>query len=148
MKEISCCIEINASQERVWEVLTDLRAFPRWNPLILAVNGELRKKERLEVRLRPALGPRITFQPVVLRIRPNRELRWQSCLLVSGLLAAEHTFAIDKIEANRVQFTQSETFTGVLAPLLSMLGLLRSARKGFDVMNRALKARAEGQPGG
>ncbi|MBI4339713.1 MAG: SRPBCC domain-containing protein [Chloroflexi bacterium] len=147
MKVVYSRIEINASPERVWEVLTDLPAFPRWNPLLRAVRGELKMRERLEVRLAPATGPRIIFQPTILNVEPNRELRWHSHLLLPGLLASEHTFAIRRLEADRVQFIQSEAFAGLLAPVLSITGLLRQIVRGFDQMNQALKARAE-QPKG
>jgi len=44
-----------------------------------------------------------------------------------------------------VRFVQREVFGGVLPRLVSRV-LVPEARRGFDAMNRALKARAEDAP--
>ena len=51
MKELHSEIEIAASPERVWDILADFAAYPRWNPFIRHISGELEVGERLEVRL-------------------------------------------------------------------------------------------------
>ena len=48
---------------------------------------------------------------------------------------------------DRVRFIQSETFTGVLVPLMTAMGVLKNAHIGFEEMNQALKERAEQVPG-
>jgi uncharacterized protein YndB with AHSA1/START domain len=53
MKELHSQIEINASAERVWRLLTDFASYPQWNPFIRRISGELTTGERLEVRLEP-----------------------------------------------------------------------------------------------
>jgi len=42
MKERRTAIEINASAETVWAILTDLRPFAAWNPFIPEAEGEIR----------------------------------------------------------------------------------------------------------
>jgi uncharacterized protein YndB with AHSA1/START domain len=34
MKELHTEIEIDASAERVWDILTDFASYPQWNPFI------------------------------------------------------------------------------------------------------------------
>jgi uncharacterized protein YndB with AHSA1/START domain len=41
MKELHSEIEIAASAERVWDILTDFAACPQWNPFIRRFSGEL-----------------------------------------------------------------------------------------------------------
>jgi hypothetical protein len=53
MKELHSEIEIDASAERVWDILTDFASYPQWNPFIRRIGGELEVGERLEVRLQP-----------------------------------------------------------------------------------------------
>ncbi|MGZ4891826.1 MAG: SRPBCC family protein, partial [Halobacteriota archaeon] len=51
MKRIRAEIEINASAERVWHILTDFAAFPQWNPFIRQISGELTVGGKLDVFL-------------------------------------------------------------------------------------------------
>ena len=46
MKELHSEVEIKASAERVWQVLTNFAAFPQWNPFIRMVSGETRVGQR------------------------------------------------------------------------------------------------------
>jgi hypothetical protein len=145
MKELHSQIEINASAERVWDILTDFASYPEWNPFIRRISGEVKVGERLEVRLEPPDGRGITLRPTVLSAEPNRELRWLGHLLVPGLLDAEHSLAIQSLEENRVRFIQSEMFKGLLVPLLAR-SLDNNTLRGFEEMNGALKERVEALP--
>ena len=143
MKEISSEIEINASPERVWQVLTDFSALPDWNPFIRTAEGNLRAGDRLKVYIKASKGMGMSFKPTILRAEPNRELRWIGRLLMPGLMDGEHSFIIEPLEGNHVRFVQSESFTGALVFLMSALGVFKNALIGFEEMNRALKQQAE-----
>ena len=145
MKELHSEIEIDASAERVWGILTDFASYPEWNPYIRKISGEPRVGEHLEVRFEPPGSRGITLKPKVLNAEPNRELRWLGHLLVAGLFDGKHTLAIQPLEEDRVRFIQGETFGGLLVPLFAR-GLDKGTRRGFEEMNRALKERAETPP--
>jgi len=144
MKELRTEIEIEASAEHVWQLLTDLASFPQWNPFIRQATGEARVGARLEVFIQPSGARGMTFKPKVLKAEPNRELRWRGRLIMPGLFDGEHVFNIDALGANRARFTQREVFTGVLVPLFAR-GLDTDTQRGFEEMNLALKERAERQ---
>jgi hypothetical protein len=84
MKEFRSEIEIRASAERVWQVLTDFASFPQWNPFMRRASGEVKAGARLEVRSQPSGANGMTFKPTVLKAEPNRELRWLGHLLIRG----------------------------------------------------------------
>ena len=142
MKELRSEIEIQASAERVWQLLTDFPMFPQWNPFIRKASGAIRVGERLEVNIQPSGASGMTFRPTVLKAEPNRELRWLGHLLISGLFDGEHSFTVEPLGESRVRFTQREVFTGLLVPLFAR-GLDTDTRRGFEEMNQALKAKAE-----
>ncbi len=146
MKELSSSIEIDASPERVWQVLTDFGLYPQWNPFIRRVRGKAIGRARLLVRVQPSGARGMTFRPVVTRADPGRELRWRGGLLIPGLLDREHIFVIEPLEEGRVRFSQRQVFSGLLAPLLAR-GLHRDTRRGFEEMAYAFKERAERKPG-
>jgi len=145
MKELHSRIEINASEERVWGILTDFASYPQWNPFIRSISGELKMGERLKVRLEPPDSRGITLRPTVLSAEPNRQLRWVGHLLVPGLFDGEHSLATEPLEENRVRFVQHEAFKGMLVRLLAR-SLDTNTLRGFEEMNEALKERAEAIP--
>jgi len=145
MKELHSEIEINASAERVWDILTDFASYPQWNPFIRSISGELEVGERLEVRLEPPDSRGISLRPTVLRAEPNRLMRWVGHLLVPGLFDGEHSLVTEPLEENRVRFVQHEAFKGVLVRLLAR-SLDKNTLRGFEQMNEALKERAEASP--
>ena len=67
MKQIRTEMEIQATPERVWQVLTDLASFPDWNPFIRAAQGDLREGARLKIRIPPPGGMAMTFKPTVIK---------------------------------------------------------------------------------
>jgi hypothetical protein len=142
MKELHSQIDIDASAEQVWDILTDFASYPQWNPFIRRISGELKAGERLEVRLEPPDSRGITLRPTVLSAEPNRQLRWLGHLFVPGLFDGEHSLAIHPLVENRVRFVQSEVFKGVLVPLLAR-SLDNNTLRGFEQMNGALKEQAE-----
>jgi uncharacterized protein YndB with AHSA1/START domain len=71
MKELHSQIDINASAERVWQLLTDFASYPQWNPFIRRISGEPATGERLKVRLEPPESRGITLRPKVLSAEPN-----------------------------------------------------------------------------
>ena len=142
MKELRSQIEIEASAERVWQVLTDFAAYPEWNPFIRRVDGRPEVEEQLVVRMRPSGTRGMTFRPTVMKVEANRQLRWLGHLLVPGLFDGEHIFEIEVLGRDRTRFIQREIFKGLLVPLLAR-SLDKSTQRGFEEMNRALRERAE-----
>jgi hypothetical protein len=142
MKELHTEIEIQASKERVRQLLTDFAAFSQWNPFIRRVEGETKVGTKLEAYIQPSGASGMTFKPTVLKAEPYQELRWLGCLLVPGLFDGEHIFTINVLGENRVRFTQQENFTGILVPLFAH-SLDTDTLRGFKEMNQALKRRAE-----
>ena len=142
MKELRSQIEIEASAERVWQVLTDFAAYPEWNPFIRRVDGRPEVEEQLVVRMRPSGTRGMTFRPTVMKVEANRQLRWLGHLLVPGIFDGEHIFEIEELERDRVRFVQREVFKGLLVPLLAR-SLDRDTQRGFEEMNRALRERIE-----
>lgn len=139
--EISHEIEIDAPPAAVWSVLADTEAYGEWNPLVRRLDGDLRKGARLEARIEPPGGRGMTFRPTVLAAEPGRELRWLGRLLVPRLFDGEHRFALEPLAGGRTRFVQSERFRGLLVrPLRTTL---ERTRLGFELMDEALKARAE-----
>lgn len=135
-------IEIDASAERVWSVLTDFASYPQWNPFVRSVVGVPQKGTGLRIVIQPTGGRAMRFSPTVLVADTGRELRWLGRLLMPGLFDGEHAFVIESLGEHQVRFHQNERFSGILVGLFRA-SLDRDTRRGFEEMNHALKARAE-----
>jgi hypothetical protein len=142
MKELRTEVEIQASAEQVWEILTNLHRFAQWNPFMRSASGTIKVGERLEIDIQPVGGRSMIIRPTVLTADPGRELRWLGRLILPGLFDGEHRFTIEPLGSDRVRFVQREVFTGLLVPLL-MRFIERGTRSGFEAMNQALKVKAE-----
>jgi hypothetical protein len=143
-KMIATEVEIVASKERVWEILTDFPSYPLWNPFIKSITGEPVAGTRLDVTLQPPEGRGITLHPKVLSATPGAELKWLGHVLgIPRIFDGEHQFLIQPAATGSVRFVQQEIFGGALVPLANKL--LGKTKQGFEGMNRALKQRAEGR---
>ena len=144
MKELRTAIEISASAEEIWKVLTDFETFPAWNPFIQSIAGQAITGNRLNVRIVPPGGQAMTFRPTVTQVKVNRELRWLGHLGLPGIFDGEHIFELEPLSEQRTKFVQRECFKGILLPLLWKT-LNSKTRKGFEQMNQRLKQRTEQQ---
>ena len=140
--ELNGEIEIKASPETVWNLLTNVSRFPEWNPFIRRLRGKLEAGQKLVVFIQPSGARGMKFNPVVLKVEPNRELRWLGRLVFPGLFDGEHIFQIEPLGNGGVRFRQREIFSGVLVPLLKS-SLEIDTRRGFNEMNQKLKELAE-----
>ncbi len=93
--------------------------------------------------IQPPGQPAMTFKPVLLTVKPARELRWRGGLVLPGVFDGEHSFLLVEIAPQKTGLTQSEKFSGLLAPLIMSGSRLQATRAGFVAMNEALKRRAE-----
>jgi hypothetical protein len=143
MREIITTIDIGASPERVWRVLTDFASYPKWNPFLRGVHGSLEQGARLRVRMRMRRRGRARIiSPTVSKVIPAAELRWRGKLFIKGLFDGEHMFIIVAQGLEGTRFIQRKRFSGLLVPLL-MPFIVRKTYRSFEAMNRALKKVAE-----
>ena len=64
MHEVVTEIEIEATPERVWDILLDFPSHPEWNPFIRSIQGVAKVGDRLTVSIQPRGAKAMTFRPV------------------------------------------------------------------------------------
>ena len=132
-------VDINASPEQVWIVLTDFPAYPIWNPFIYPVRGTPRPDGLLEITLHPETGP-VTYRATVVTARPNRELSWTGQILSAGVYAVTFIFTIEAVPGGGARLEARQQGKGV-APV--SWGVGGDIPRGLDQMAKALRNRAE-----
>ena len=147
--DLKTFVDIDASPERVWQVLTDLPAYPEWNPLIIRAEGPLVVGARLLV-ITPPVSALVqpTLRPTVLEVVPFRRVRlWSRLdrLAIPGLFDVDFTMTITDHDCG-VRLWHQDRFGGLLTPLM-----IRSLNRyrlpaAYNAMQEALKHRVEGTP--
>lgn len=140
-KDIRTEIEINASAEKVWQILSDFENFPKWNPFVIKVLGKPQKGEILNIEVQLPESRLLKFTPLVLKAEPNKELRWVGTM-PAGAFRGEHFYQIESLSENKVRFIHGEHFSGWLVRLIWLM-VGKATEKGYLLMNEALKKEAE-----
>ena len=137
-KDIKVEVEIKASADTVWRILTNFPAYDIWNPYIYPASGDAVAGHTLDLTLRGSAV--IHFAPKVLVAKPNEELSWAGRVPL-GAVERVLTFDIVTLEPHHVRLVAVERFNGLLLPLAS--GATSDATAGLKAMTRALRNRAE-----
>lgn len=135
-------ITIDATPDRVWGILTDLERYEEWNPFVIASEGEVAVGRRLINRLQPPGGKAQTFKPTVTVAERPKSFEWLGRLGLPRVFDGRHRFDLEPTPDGGTRFVHAEHFNGVLVPFLRSM-LDTKTRQGFELMNEALKARAE-----
>ena len=141
MKENRNEIEIQATVENVWDVLTDLKAYAEWNPLLYRAEGKVAVGEKVELSAKTASND-MNFSCTVTKVEENREFSWTFHIGVPFLFRGEHIFRVEPIDEQSVRFIDLEIFNGLLVPLQAK-DLETNAKDGMIAMGKALKEKVE-----
>ena len=109
-RETSVRIDIQANPAIVWSLLTNAADYPRWNSTVTALNGEIKKRETIE--LKSILDEKRTFKLKVKEFEPERRLVW-------GDNMGNRVYTVDKVENGNARFTMTEKIGGPLFPLFA-----------------------------
>lgn len=139
MKELRTEIEIAASPQKVWKILTEFGKYEQWNPFIRKATGHAKEGEKIEIHVETPGGKHRKYEPTITKVEENRELRW---LGKSFVLNGEHIFAIEQLDQGRVRLVQREVFDGLLTVFFGK-STDDDIKAGLEEMNRALKSWAE-----
>lgn len=135
---MNCIVEVDiqASAEIVWNILSDAKGFPRWNSTITAIEGEIREGERLKLHVP---GTSRTFTPKVSGVVPARRMVWSDG--VAGIFRGVRTFVLRPAGSASTEFTMEERFSGLMFALTKRL--LPDFRPIFEAYASDLKREAE-----
>ena len=112
---MGCRVDANvrAPAERIWAVLTDANAFPRWNSTVSSIEGEIREGAKLRVHVP---GTDRVMTPTISGVVPNERMTWTDGF--TPVLKGVRTFVLRPRGDGSTDFTMAERFTGLLLPLV------------------------------
>ena len=134
-------MDIRAPAEDVWGILADVEKYGEWNPFTTRVESALEVASPVDLL-------------VDMRFFKTRQRQWIQAVEPPGLLAwgmaggarllllSRREQRLETRGDRRCRYHTTDTFSGLLAPLVVLL-FGRIVRRGFNDAARALKARAE-----
>lgn len=135
---LTCGVEVNirATAEKIWKLLTDAENFPRWNSTVTAIEGQIREGERLRLHVP---GTTRTFTPSVSGVVPNRGMIWTGGF--APVFKGVRRFELRPRSDDSTDFTMEENFAGLMLPLIKRS--LPDFRPVFERYARDLRDAAE-----
>lgn len=130
-------IEIDAPAERVWSLITDADALPRWNSTITAVEGRIAEGERIALEV--VIAPERTFKLKVSDVKPAAQMVWSDGFF--PMFRGVRTYRLTEVAPGRTRFEMAEVFSGLMLPLIA--GSLPDFTADFEAWAADLKAAAE-----
>lgn len=106
---------INASQERVWALLTDAGGYPEWNTSVVSLEGTIAAGRT--IKLVSIADPSRTFKLKVAELREPSRMVWSGGMPL-GLFRGVRTYSLRAAGAG-TEFAMEEVFSGPLAPLIT-----------------------------
>ncbi|MEM9051331.1 MAG: SRPBCC domain-containing protein [Bacteroidota bacterium] len=129
-------ITIDATPEKVWQVLTDMEKYPEWNPTMQLVSGEV--KEGNKVRYQFTQDPENVSEmdAVVVEVSPNEVLNQKGGMPM--ILTFDHRYIIEE-SGNQTKMTIHEDYAGIGVNFWNP----KAVEEAYGRLNEALKARVE-----
>jgi hypothetical protein len=137
--EYRVSINVRATREKIWDLLTNAADFPRWNSTVTSIRGSIAQGHKLELRV--PISER-TFSPKVTELVPAKRMVWSDGF--APMFKGERTFTLTSREDGTTDFEMVETFSGVMLPMIK--GSLPDFGPVFDQYARDLKTEAERRP--
>jgi hypothetical protein len=116
VKHFATTIAIEASADKVWALLTNAAGYPSWNSTVEKIDGQIGLGEKVTLHMKPSPGR--AFPLRVSAFRASEHMIWAGGMPF-GLFTGTRTFALTPSPGGGVVFSMQETFTGLLAPLIT-----------------------------
>lgn len=130
-------IGVRAPPSAVWEVLSDLEGWSRWNPLYPRASGKLAIGARLSLTLALPNAKPEDISPVLVDWVPDMQLVWR-LRLMGGLITTTRYMEIEPLDEGRAAvFSHGEVFDGPVSFFMPK-ALRKTIKSGFVAMSEAL----------
>ena len=138
MKSFNAAINIKASSDTIWRILTDAPNYPAWDPGVIRIEGRIAPGEKLTAWSK--LSPDRAFPVRVTEFEPGRRMVWSGGMPL-GLFKGVRTFTLLPKNDGSTDFALHEEFSGLLLPLIGRT--IPDLTRTFQEFAAGLKAHAE-----
>ncbi len=138
MKEYIIKININASKETVWNVITDFENYPKWNSVLkMDKNDNLILGDNFDVSIVQPNGKKSNFKATAIGKEEFQSFSASQTIIGKWFFQAIHFFIIEEVDEEHVTFIQKWELKGIIA-LLFRKQICKELEV-FKLMNKELK---------
>jgi hypothetical protein len=139
---IDATLEIDASAERVWQVITDFPRYGEWNPFLAACSSTLKPGDPIDLQVRLSDSEPRAQREWILSHTPGREFSYGMKPAPLGALRSRRSHTVTSLGPDRCRYDSHFELAGWLQPLVRGLFGAR-LEQGFAGMTAGIKSRAE-----
>ena len=134
--EYSIGINIKATADKVWAIMTNAADFPRWNSTVKSIEGRIASGET--IKLVAVISPTRTFNLNIIEFIPEKKMVWSDG---NAMFKGVRTYTVTPKPDGSTDFTMSEEYTGLMMPMIA--GSLPDFIPTFEQYTSDLKKEAE-----
>ncbi|MDX2075499.1 MAG: SRPBCC domain-containing protein [bacterium] len=138
MKYFTATINIKASKERIWAILTDAPNYPTWEPGVIKIEGTIASGQKVVAHNK--ISPNRAFPAKVTEFVIGEKMAWTGGMPL-GLFKGVRTFTLAPKADGTIDFTLREEFSGPMLPLIGKT--IPDMTQSFQDFVTGLKAYAE-----
>lgn len=142
MRELKTEIQISSTPDKVWNILMDLPNWPKWNPVVKKIKGDLKVGATLTITMSDDKGNEgKTYKSVVTDIDKERRFSFVGTMMAKFIFSVERIIELEASNGG-THFFQREIYSGFMAPLF-WKKIHGPASSILNSMNKGLKKEAE-----
>jgi len=136
---IRTAVEIDATKEKVYNILANFKNYPNWNPYHANISGKFEEGSELKIDVIRPDGKKVEIPPHMMRIVKNKEITWGGG--IKGVFYGVHSFILESGESGKTLLKHNEDFSGFAINFADLPPDVIA--EGYHQMNIALKRKAE-----
>lgn len=139
--KVKASIIIDASPDKVWEVLTNFENLKKWSSSFQGLSGNFEKNGEIEVLFKSPFGQN-KMKKKLFQFEKGNSFGWTGIFLLG--MSDYHTHTLKALPGGKTEFTQTDGLHGGASFLLGRM-LEKQMQKGYEVFNKELKTFIEGE---
>ncbi len=145
MREIKTEIQISASPDKVWSIISNIKNWYEWSPIIQKSKGDPFLGAKLSIIMTGKEGKGgkdgPSYQPIITFFNEAKSFRWRAKMIAGFIFTNDKSFELEATP-DGTRLIHKEYFKGLLVPMF-WNSIKTTVPSMLNSMNEALKKKVE-----